>query len=647
MQRETTSLARTALVRSAGACSNPLPMTSRLATATRAVYRRQTVLNTTARFWAVAFVALTESCGPPPCEETLTCPPPGHGAGGQGGGSGSSGGDAGVGGTPARGGGDSVGGHEANAAGRSGIAGHGNVGQGGESGASTTDADPVDAGAKGDDAGSAGTNDVNLAPRVVTISPHPDDVADPLDPIVIEFSEDIDPSSFSADTLTLLDGSTKVAGSIVHSGRTATFTPVDRLALLGAYELRVSASVRDLEGVPMKADYSSEVRIRDGAWTETTTLGNGSPPSAGVSANGRVLVGWGDESTLYATWYDAEDGWGAPKELGTCAQCQLGSDGANVAVNSSGDALVVYAADMGGLHARQFRKGSWDGSEQTVHASCDRWTYAMALAPTGEAHVVCATGSSSLPLHTDGNGDWLQSGASWSNAIFPVSLGFGPDGNGFAVWHDQGARFTQYDRSEGSWRAPATLSGSGATATGVSIAVGDDSEALAAWLDSDGVVASVFHPNQGWGSVVAVDVNSTGNVPAVAAAGGDYAVAWVRDSRVYVNRYTGGAWQGNVLVSDRSVEVDATYPPALAGDAGGNFLLIWRAGTGFFTDITYSRYARTTDTWTTPAKVTTSQTNYGYPPEILGVGANGVGAVACTAGLDESDPTAGKVIFFQ
>ncbi len=70
--------------------------------------------------------------------------------------------------------------------------------------------------------------------------------------VVVDFDEEIEPSSVTTATFTLLDSlGVEVAGSVSVAGASATFTPTAALDSLHTYTAQVAATVTDLAGNPL------------------------------------------------------------------------------------------------------------------------------------------------------------------------------------------------------------------------------------------------------------------------------------------------------------------------------------------------------------------------------------------------------------
>jgi hypothetical protein len=74
--------------------------------------------------------------------------------------------------------------------------------------------------------------------------------------ITIQFSEAMDPSTINTTTFNVKQGSNVVAGSVVYSGTTATFTPTNALSALTQYTATITTDAKDLEGNALASNTS-------------------------------------------------------------------------------------------------------------------------------------------------------------------------------------------------------------------------------------------------------------------------------------------------------------------------------------------------------------------------------------------------------
>lgn len=87
----------------------------------------------------------------------------------------------------------------------------------------------------------------------------------------VNFSEAMNPSTITAATFSLKQGSTVIAGTVTYIGTTATFTPSTALAANTTYSAAISTGAKDLAGNAIASSYT---------WSFTTTaLADVTPPA--------------------------------------------------------------------------------------------------------------------------------------------------------------------------------------------------------------------------------------------------------------------------------------------------------------------------------------------------------------------------------
>jgi len=102
--------------------------------------------------------------------------------------------------------------------------------------------------------------------------------------VAATFSAAMDPSTLTASTFTVQQGSAAVPGTVSYSGSTATFTPATNLATNTGFTATISTGAKDLAGDALAAPYS---------WsfvTGTTTARGPTPVSLGTAGNHVVLA---------------------------------------------------------------------------------------------------------------------------------------------------------------------------------------------------------------------------------------------------------------------------------------------------------------------------------------------------------------------
>ena len=110
--------------------------------------------------------------------------------------------------------------------------------------------------------------------------------------IMATFSVPMSPTTISSSSFTLQQGTTAVAGSVVYTGLTATFTPTANLAVSTVYTATVNTGAKSLGGTSMAKNYTWN--FTTGTTPDTTaptvTLTNPANNATGVAVNRTVVV---------------------------------------------------------------------------------------------------------------------------------------------------------------------------------------------------------------------------------------------------------------------------------------------------------------------------------------------------------------------
>lgn len=441
----------------------------------------------------------------------------------------------------------------------------------------------------------------NAPPKIESVSPTDgQSSADPTGSIRIEFSEELDATTVSRDTVMLFDGKDLVPGTVSYSGTRVTFKPDEDLALLVTYTLALKATITDLDGVPMLADFASTFTVRDGNWDAPKVAPVGSSLD-GVSADvpGGFLLGSAGEVVRYA-----DGAWTT-----ICETCwgPLAGNGRGVAVTATFDGNGVVTA-------RQYRNGVWDTDGENI---CELTGYVpqtlinVAVAPTGEAHVALRDDFVVRTRNTDTGATWSSGSdtAEWTDVV--PQFAFNRTGEGFAYWTVIGASdhaLHAVHFHEGTAEVTETVPSSEASGTdfgSASIALTDDGGAMATWLFSGSLFVS-HHSATGWAMARTIPGSTNVDVctlPSLVSDGEDFVLAWGHDEgmagtpcRVYSSRWHEGQWGNAELRSDDSISVDGN--PAITTDAHGNLLLLWTVEGQLY----YTRYNHGIDAWAAPAQ---------------------------------------------
>jgi len=152
------------------------------------------------------------------------------------------------------------------------------------------------------------------------------------------FSEAMDPSTITASTFTLKQGTTAVSGAVTYAGLTATFDPSGNLAASATYTATITTGVKDLAGNALASNF---------VWTFTTgatTAAGPQPVFLGTAGNFVILAKTG-VSTTGTTAIVGNVGLSPAAETFLTGFSQT-RDATNVFATSSLVTGKLYAADM-------------------------------------------------------------------------------------------------------------------------------------------------------------------------------------------------------------------------------------------------------------------------------------------------------------
>jgi hypothetical protein len=137
-----------------------------------------------------------------------------------------------------------------------------------------------------------------IPPAIVAISPDPgaSDVATTAE-ISVTFSEPVNPATVAAASFVVRQGFTRLDGSYVVEGVTASFVPSPPLAPATSYSVSVTRAIRDSAGNQLATDTAwafvtspigEPLRFAAGGFRQPTTLRSTNHTFAGRSASRRM-----------------------------------------------------------------------------------------------------------------------------------------------------------------------------------------------------------------------------------------------------------------------------------------------------------------------------------------------------------------------
>ncbi len=476
----------------------------------------------------------------------------------------------------------------------------------------------------------------NAPPAVVSVAPEDQSVGvEPDGTVVIEMSEELDETTVTAANVTLLDGDRAIAGTLAYADGVITFTPEKQLPLLAKLTVSVSTNVTDVEGASLLAPFTSELTVRDGAWsTSIATVATGR--LADVARNlqldddDRALVAWnvaGDNPCpATGAWYQRGSLLTAARAF-TYTRTDY-CRGPITALSPNGLALISWHEEdpqSHGIGISSYRDGKWSSAIE-LNKRYDLPNAAVAVAGDGVMHFV-GGGSDTQAWTTTPDGKWPKAGFELSprGAMGEVHLAVAPNGDAVAAWADQlpdasrQVMAARYSATEQAWTPAQALPGSltsDALRGQPQVAFGKNNEPFVIWQRAAQIVASRFLVDQDqWSGLSVVSGDATVPPPAIysyeapsLAFDGTTMVAAYPSGKEWiphVSRYDveEDVWTPSEGLSDTAVWV--SRPPRLHADHHGNLLVVWATLTDT-TDtfqLVSQRYDAGTGEWSGPSAI--------------------------------------------
>lgn len=210
--------------------------------------------------------------------------------------------------------------------------------------------------------------------------------------ISVAFSAEMDAETITAETFTLMHGTTTVAGTVSYSGKTAVFVPENALAANSIYIAKISSEVKTLNGTALEAK----------TWTFKTisSLANLSAVDLGAAANYAILAKTGistvptskitgdiavspnnaesitDFSLTHFTGYAESD-----QVSGKVYAAEMAAPTSDNLTTAVENMLTAYTDAAGRPDADFFELYTGDISGKTLEAGLYKWTNTV-VAPT-------------------------------------------------------------------------------------------------------------------------------------------------------------------------------------------------------------------------------------------------------------------------
>lgn len=288
----------------------------------------------------------------------------------------------------------------------------------------------------------------------------------------------------------------------------------------------------------------------------------------------------------------------------------------DIAVDAAGNVTVVWRQNDGtrnDIRSNRYVMGQgWVGPQPVEYGNDDARGPSVAVDPSGNAVAVWRQSDGarySAYAARYGAGAWSWAAAlEFDNTgdVYDVKIAFDAIGNALALWqqgsNNQDSIWSSYLVAGLAWTSPQPVENLGDHASEVEIAFDPSGNALAVWRQSDGAQDSVWAnrfdaATLSWGAATTIESGNTGRIeqPAIATdAAGNAIAVWRQLDGVsmrfdtWTNRYVAGqGWGTEQMISDGSGD---TATPSVALDAAGNAIVVWYQYAGARTDIWANRY---------------------------------------------------------
>jgi Bacterial Ig-like domain len=461
-------------------------------------------------------------------------------------------------------------------------------------------------------------------PSVLAITPADASVAvEPDSAIIIELSEALDESSVNSGTIQLLDRNVQVRGKLTYADRRVTFTPAAPLALLTSYEVRVTAGVTDVNGMPLAQPASSHFVVRDGAWSlidVVTDRAHELSRTLAMDESGKAWLGWTGSAGSYcpvsmrAFRNGAAHGPDRTLPHAPGDECyQL-----TVAANAAGTTAFSWTPTDGepGSFVEQYRGGSWQGARVSDYAY--ESPLSVAVAPDDRVTFFAHSSAGAKAWMSDVEGRWESAGQRISihQASSPLSVAFDALGNALALWsaRERGGKerilASRFTTLNGRWEEAVDLPGSvpdnsrpDTSLRGAPVvAMDENGTAMALWVGGAtgfDLQASRFSAADGWSdpSTVAEGISQREIAPALVFDGNSFVAAWSAsnahgEAETCTARFAGATgWSACESHAMALSEGGVARQPALVSDGRQNLMLVWTERRGDSYELVYRRYA--------------------------------------------------------
>jgi hypothetical protein len=402
--------------------------------------------------------------------------------------------------------------------------------------------------------------------------------------ITVSFSKPMNPATINSSTFSIVDTALNpVAGTVVASGTTATFTPSSPLNYSMTYTATLDSSITDTATNSLASDYVwsfSTPNVLGNAINISSSSDNASCPSAVFDTNNNAYVAWNqgpnNSSSVWTNQYRSASGWD------TAVTIESGLDNIwgcpTIKPDSNGNVIAVWS-QSGVIMLNRYVNGSGWSTPEIVGGSAGL-SPSVAVDSTGNIIVVWEESRSILARRYEVGVGWgiATTIESYSSEAYSPSIVIDSSGNATVVWSQQvsgtlfSATANHYTVGSG-WGTPVTISSglAGLLNNLVAVSIDASGNVIAAWSQGSTtfiIRANRYVPGSGWGTPVVLDsdLSTTSLNPNLATFSNDAVVVWGKSNQktIYVAKYASGSGWGTAT----TIAVGASYPKIAINNTG-------------------------------------------------------------------------------
>ncbi len=422
--------------------------------------------------------------------------------------------------------------------------------------------------------------------------------------ISVVFSEIIDDSSVTTDSIQLLLGSTPMDISVSTADDTVTITPSAHMDPYSQYTVSISSDIKDRAGNALAADVSSSFTTAHG-WADqvalTTSASDVGSAKLTATGSGKILAAWWMPSnSIYTTYSSDQRTFATPQALTTT---NGGATAPTLILDNCayGRAVLGYSGG-GAIYIAKYNGTSWGtpvdvspGAATLMGLACSKYEHgnndieAWMLFNYGGAVKACSI-TGSLSSSTCSSATSLDS----TGTAYSVSIAMDALGHSMATWyHYYDDSDNNYDGNRvfysfyngSSWSSSALIDNPANTNTeNPTVAFDSVGNANVLWRqganscpNTGSIIKSrLFNTSGSGGGVLTVDSDNSdcSRDPTVAMLSDNFYAAWgagMASQVPAVNKTASGNWGSNTLLRD---EYNLFATPSIK--AGGSIVaLAW------------------------------------------------------------------------